>query len=102
VAAGTHVGPPDEALVGDARDVDVVRREEEEEAAVTVPLEEAHGARGDDVRDLRVPPPRRLPAGHVADAADPVDDRLVVSMARQDPEQLGVPPAGGLAADRAG
>ena len=45
-------------------------------------LDELDGVAGEDVGHVLVTPERRAPAGHVADAADAVDDRLVVAVAR--------------------
>ena len=60
----------------------------------------ATASRVNDVGHVLVDPSRGLPAGHVADPADAVDDRLVVAVARLQLEQVGVRRAGRLVADR--
>ena len=80
--------------------MDVVGGEVEEERRGRVPLDERDGLAGEHVGHVLVDPARGLPAGHVADPADAVDDRLVVAVARLHLEQAGVRRAGRLVADR--
>ena len=54
----------------------------------------------EDVRHVLVFPERGLAAGHVADAADAVDDGLVVAVAGMDLEEVRVAPAGRPVAER--
>ena len=77
-------------LAGDARHVDVVRGEIEEERLVLVPLDEADGLLRERVGHQFIDPPRRLAAAHPADAADAVDDGVVVAVARLHLQQFGV------------
>ena len=99
VAARPHRRRAGEARVRHARHVGVVRREEQEERLAAMLLDERGRLAGEDVRHVLVLPERRLAAGHVADPADAVDDRLVVPVARMDLEQIRVAPARRLVAD---
>ena len=67
-----------EPRVRHARNVGVVRGEVEEERLRLVVCDERHGPLRDVVGHVLVLPPRRLAAGHPADAADAVDDGHVV------------------------
>ena len=72
----------------------IVEREEEEERPRPLLLDEADGAAGEVVGHVLVFPQRGLAPLHVADAADAVDDRLIVAVARRHPELLGMALAG--------
>ena len=81
VAPGAHPALADEPGVRHARDVDVVGGEVEEERPGLVPLDERDGLARERVGHGLVLPEGRLPPLHVADPADPVDDRHVVAVA---------------------
>src|SRR5205823_6627602 len=68
--------------------------------AALVLLDEADRPLRQLVGHVLVLPARRLAAAHVADAADAVDDRVVVTLARLHLQQVGVLGARGLVADR--
>ena len=78
VAAVAQLALALEARMGRAGHVDVLGGEEEEEGLLVVLIDEARGPLNEHIRHGLVIPQRGLAAGHVADASDAVDDRLVV------------------------
>ena len=80
LTAQSHRTLTTEALVGHAWHVDIVGAEIHEERFVGILLHEAHGARQDGVGDVFVAPERLAAAFHISDAADAVDDGLVVAV----------------------
>ena len=96
VAAGPHAAPAREAFVRNARNMDVVGPQVEEERPAAVVGDEPQGLFGYPVRDLLVAPQGAFSALHVADARNAVDDGLVVSVGGSHPQQLGVVASGRL------
>ena len=88
-----------ELRVGDARLVDLVERQEQEERAVARLAHELVGTVDEDLGELLVVPPRGLAAGLVADARHAVDDGARVLCVADLAEQVLVFTAGGLGAD---
>src|SRR5205823_7841609 len=82
VPAGSHAGLARKTRMGNARHVDVVRGEIEEERVALVALDELNRLPREVLGHVLVLPTRRFAAGHVADTADGVDNRHVVAVAR--------------------
>src|SRR5574339_256435 len=78
----------------------VVRGEVQKERLVLVRINERDRLRREDVRHVFVFPQRGAATGHVADAADAVDDGLVVPMAGVHLQQFGMIFAGWPISDR--
>ena len=105
LAAKSHGAFAAEAFVRVARHVDVVRAEVHEERLVGIFTHESDCICRDGVGDVLVAPERPSAAFHVTDAADAVDDALVVSVVGAGfelGEQLRVAGSGGLAGKVAG
>ena len=94
VATRPHGRRAHEARVRQARHVRIVQRKKEEERLRSLLLDEADRFARKDVSHVFVFPQRGLAAGHVADAADAVDDGLVVAVAGMNLEEIGIATAG--------
>ena len=79
--------------------MDVMRREIEKEWLVAIVLDEVDGVLREHVGHVLVVPASRFAAGHVTDAADAVDDRVVVAVRRFHRQQIGPLGARWLVAD---
>ena len=98
VAPEAHRAGAAETFRRESGDVDVVRREIEEEGPVFVLLDELHGVAGEGIGDVLVLPEGLAAALHIADAPDAVHDGHIVPVAgAQVVEQFRVVASGGLA-----
>ena len=89
----------DKTRVRHARHVRIVRGEIEKERLAFVPLDEVHGFAGQNVGLVLVFPTGRMAAGHEADAADAVNNSVVVALAETHLEQFRMSLAGRFVAD---
>ena len=99
VAARAHLGCAAKTRMRHTRHVDIVRREIEKERLVAIVLDEVDGMLRKHIGDVLIVPAGRFAAGHVADAADAVDDRVVVTVRRFHRQQIGTLGARWLVAD---
>ena len=102
VAADTANALAAIGVAGDARDVDVVRGEVEKKGLVFVLLDEADSFLRERFGHQLIHPAGRLAAAHPTDAADAVDDRIVVALAGPHFEKFRMFLAGGFVADLMG
>ncbi|MCG3162087.1 MAG: hypothetical protein JMDDDDMK_03316 [Acidobacteria bacterium] len=99
VAARPHSAFARESRIRQARHVRIVRGEIKKEWFAFVPLDEGHGLARVKIGHVFIFPQRGLAAGHVADAADAVDDGHIVAVTRMHLQQFGILFAGGPVAD---
>src|SRR6266508_200759 len=89
-----------ETRMGHAGNVRIVGRKVQEKRLLFVRVDERDCLARKDISHVFVLPQGASSAGHIADAADSIDDRLVMTMAWVELQQFGMILAGGPIADR--